>query len=248
MSQIKLFHEFEKSYLGKFIFINSQEINNLIKMLTSGEFMKTLVISTYIKSNGFLGYQNSNKEFNKRDLKQVLSTSKGIAVKTFLKSTLDNNILIEDDNKYSLNTQYFYKGSMKKLKSNGKNYIRLYTKSIQLLYKKYLISPKKLLPIFQLLPYCNKKYNILCKNPNEITYEHIEPLTMKNMNDILHRNPTDMCKLRKNILSTTYDNQFVIIKKDNCFLLNPLISYQSNNLQELQNLMQIFESNMIDKI
>lgn len=106
-------------------------------------------------------------------------------VKPFFKALMDNNILypiegVKDE--WALNPDIFLRGKLsedirKAITNEYKTVIRLYIKGIRNIFMRVQSRQIKLLAyLFYLIPYANKKYNILCSNPLETNLDDIKPL------------------------------------------------------------------------
>jgi hypothetical protein len=113
---------------------------------------------------------------------------------------------------------------------------------------------KKLSIVYKLLPYINWKYNILAKNINETEKERINPLSVKDILDILRYSNNNLTRFKKEFYSLTY-NQYQVFGtfqtkaeyKTSTIYLNPLVAYRGNDIEELRTLINMFEIQPIQK-
>lgn len=133
----------------------------------------------------------------------------------------------------------------------GESYYRCYCNSIKKLYKQTDISKHKNLGyIFQLLPYVNVEYNVLCKNPTEDDLDEIEFLTLNEFSDLVISDRSNLHRLLKiyNDLRFTVTDKnsgkhmerFVSIVNDGLdrgnakIFINPRIVYSGSDYERVQ--------------
>jgi hypothetical protein len=108
--------------------------------------------------------------------------------------------------------------------------------------------------IFDKKSIINWKYNILAKNINETEKERINPLSVKDILDILRYSNNNLTRFKKEFYSLTY-NQYQVFGtfqtkaeyKTSTIYLNPLVAYRGNDIEELRTLINMFEIQPIQK-
>lgn len=154
---------------------------------------RLMYLATFIDYDGYLLkpnspqlFTNQNKEYmDKHDMKNIMGLKPRTFTNFYNEVILDKKLFtISDDNKYKINDFYFSKGIIDKTKirnlAEHNSYItKLYIKGVRELYAKATpTSHKTLSYLFQIIPYVNRKYNIVCHNPLETDLKKVEPMTL----------------------------------------------------------------------
>ena len=162
---------------GNFVW-NIYSINQKsFPQLKPSNITRLMFLSTYITYDGYLMY-NKKTTMNKSNMFDILRLSDR-EFRAFYKDMVDNSILYEKDDKIYINAELFGKGKLNKkyitkFASQEKYITRLYIDGVRSLYEKSTPrSHKTLSYLFQVLPYVNRQYNIVCFNPLE---EHLEDI------------------------------------------------------------------------
>lgn len=170
------------SEYGNFIW-NIYEIKRqFFPQLKSSNITRLMFLSTYVNYDGYLLY-NKRTIMNKNNMFKLLNISKA-EFNRFYKSMFDNNILYIKDNKIYINKNMFGKGKLNnktiaKLSKEDKYITRLYIDGVRTLYNKSTPrSHKTLSYLFQILPYVNRQYNIVCFNPLEEDLNKIQNMSL----------------------------------------------------------------------
>lgn len=117
----------------------------------------------------------------KTDLPRILNLSER-AAKGFVSEVKDKFLLVRDGDLY-LSKEY-YRGEDKKYKKDSKQ--KLFIESTRQLY--YKLKPREhryFGYVIRIIPYINREFNILCKNPDETVFDRIEPLSIGEICDIV---------------------------------------------------------------
>ena len=134
--------------------------------------------------DGYGGYLTTGKKpVLRKQLPKILSVTETTAYR-FWKSLFKAGIATEDaEGKLSLNEEYFQIGSLERktvavLKEQEMYLSRAYVKSIRDLYEASQPGTRNCLGhLFQILPFVNREYNIVCYNPLETELEKIRPMS-----------------------------------------------------------------------
>ncbi len=146
----------------------------------------------------FAGYDNGLRKtqktiLRKADLPEVLNISKSLA-NNFIKETCPTYITVKDDGQLFINPSFFIKGKLPK----GGSFYRVYRKWIRKLYDETPKSRHKHLGyIFEVLPFVNIQFNIICHNPKETDLNLIEPMTLDELCEKIGYNKTNRHRLLK---------------------------------------------------
>lgn len=140
----------------------------------------------------YLNYNNEfmlteRKKMKKSDLKDVL----GLSLRTtynFWNDVKDTYISDYGEDGLKLVSPYIIRGHITK---SDELYKKFYLEGVRCVYEATAINKHRYLGyIFQLLPYINTEYNIICNNPNETDIEQIQPLLIDEICDILDYDKT----------------------------------------------------------
>lgn len=196
-----------------------QSINKHEEILSSSDLTRLIYMATFVDWKGRL-METEQTPMTKEKLKEKLRLSRN-KFADFYKKIIDLYILIEyidkEDNTviYYINSEYFFKGELDdpKVFDNNQRCTRLFTKEIQHLYESTTVKSHKTLSVlFRTIPYLNIKYNIVCKNPDELSAELIKPMTMRELADILGYSEKRIQELRKEFTNIkTTDNKYLIV-------------------------------------
>lgn len=153
------------------------------------------------------------------------------------------DILREREDGIVVNEKMFVKGSVSSKKisnfaNQNKHITRLYTLAIRDLYKKATVrSHKTLSYLFQVIPFVNRQYNIVCHNPLEEDLEKIEPMTLGEFCDIIGYSKRNAARLCNTLFASTFmvDGEpksaiscvanKSLDKKDFKMFINPMVYY-----------------------
>ena len=190
----------------------------------------------------YANYKNKLIENNKtrsipireNDLQYILKLGRAETYKT--KTVLLNNKLISINNDVvEINSKYCKKGEIMKNKNIEKT--RVFNNAIRELYENSLPREhKKLALLFQMLPYINLKWNIVCKDITEEIRENVEPYSIKELMLIL--NQTNVTRFKNDLLNLTVGGESVVLiqlaSNNNCITINPKIYYKGTQLDDLK--------------
>lgn len=216
-------------------------VNNFPDMQPS-HITRLMYIATYLSYDGRL-LTDWNAPMNKGHIERFLKLSK-TSFYEFWEDMVKRGIFTEKDDGIYLNKDIFFKGDLTdkqvyRLSVDNIMVTRLYVTGIRKLYERSTPrSHKTLSYIFQILPYVNKQYNIICKNPLEEDYDLIEPMTLGEFADVIGYNKKNVGRLANLLLEPTFDIQededvtairYVItksLKKESMMMfINPRVYY-----------------------
>lgn len=158
----------------KFTFIKSQHEYKDISPETVGRLMYLITYLTY--NSTYIG-KTQKTRIKKKDLANILQLPRSTFIR-FWKDVEDKYLFEDTDGYIQVNDVCFYRGAIPK-KKIGEEYQKLYIDSMRELYRITPTAKHRYLGyVFQMLPFINKEYNILCYNPAETALERIEPITV----------------------------------------------------------------------
>ena len=215
---------------GKFIWniynINQQNFSNI----SPSDITRLMFLSTYLNYDGCLMY-NQRTNMDKKNINLLLKLSKR-EFQYFYKNVVQNNLLIEQDNKLYINKDIFIKGNLSKSKitklvQQDKFITRLYVDGVRTLYNKSTPKFHKTLSyLFQIMPYVNRQYNIVCFNPLEDNLDDIQCMSLGEFCDVINYNKHNVRQLRRML----FDPKFEFNSKTTSAIR--LVSDDSNTLND----------------
>jgi len=247
--QFKIINEKYKEY-GSFVW-NVYNINEkTFPQLKPSSITRLMFLSTYLNYDGYLMY-NKKTVMNKKQLFEIIKLSER-EFHYFYKELIDNNILKTNDDKLFINQDLFGKGQLHKkiiaeFSSKEKYITRLYIDGIRELYDKSTPrSHKTLSYLFQILPYVNRQYNIVCFNPLEEDLSLIQGMSLGQFCETIGYSNHNSNKLFR----TLFEPQFIINgkvttamryvvdkgleKSTYSMYINPRVYYAGNKWQEVE--------------
>jgi hypothetical protein len=251
--KIQEFGEFKKiqsKYMGNFIFFLYESLDKLLEILSDADLCKYIMLSTYIKTNGYLMLDNNKTYIDKKAMQKILLVSRANFNK-FYNNILKNKLLIKEEDTYRIDLDVFWRGKEKDYKSITGNkledYTRIYIDATRELYKLNYRKTKKLAIAYKLIPYINWKYNVLCNNIRETSENKIDPLDINDVMDILGYSKNHIAKFKQDFYGIKFYD-YVLFKtlqdqpdyKTSIILVNPLFVYRNKIIKDIEYLFAIF--------
>ncbi|MBU5265728.1 hypothetical protein [Virgibacillus proomii] len=203
--------------------------------LSKSDLARLMFVGTYISwETNHLVYDNG-RPINKKNLGELLGMSRN-AYATFYRSLTKNGILSEAETGLIVDSSLFFRGDLSNAPEQTKNlqYTRMFRKTIRDLYNMFNgRSIKKLSVIYEILPYVNFNYNIICHNPSEVQQDKITPMTIKELAQKLGY--ADYRKLMRALRDIKIDDisvfGFFSVERDSRkkkVVVNPAVVYAGN--------------------
>ena len=247
--QAKIINEKYKDF-GNFIWsvynINQQMFPNI----NASDITRLMFLSTYVNYDGYLAFKNKTK-LDKDKMFELLNISER-EFRNFYNSMLENNILYIQDEKYYISNKLFGKGKLNmtaiaKFSEDEKFITRLYIDGVRDLYSKSTPrSHKTLSYLFQIIPYVNRQYNIICFNPLEEELDKIEGMSLGQFCETIGYSSHNSGQLFKYL----FEPQFMINGKETTAMryvvdkgldkstysmfINPRVYYAGNKWSEVE--------------
>lgn len=173
---------------------------------------------------------------------EILKISRAEAFNT-KKFLIDNEFLIIKEKQIYVNEKYCKRGKI--IKNKRVNKVRVFENSIKEIYEKSTAKEhKKLSLLFDLLPYLNLKWNMICKNTDEEILECVEAYTLKEMANLL--GAKNITRFKKSLLSLTVNEQPVVLIQEilnkTYITINPKIYYKGTTIDELKYVIGLFDN------
>lgn len=124
---------------------------------------------------------------------------------------IKNNIIIEKDNCLYLNRDFFVKGNLQGLQKDA-DHTRLFCNFIRDIYDACdnVQSITQISYLYKLIPFVNRRTNIVCYNPKEQDPEKVYPITLGEFCDMIGYSRKNARRLVSDLLSLKCNGQNLI--------------------------------------
>lgn len=185
--------------LGNYILLRVKMIPDDISAADLG---RMIYLSTYSNYHNRL-MCNEQRVMRRQDLSEIMNL-KERKTRDFFREMLDKKYITEQNGELYINDSILYRGEKKERRYNQK--MKLFIKTVRDLYK-HLDSRRHgyFGLIIQLIPYVNRRYNILCWNPEEQDVDQIDSLTITDICKIVNRDPKNYDDLLEAVTGLIFD-------------------------------------------
>lgn len=176
--------------LGSFLFADADHRYTDISPQTMA---RLIYVSTFLPYGERELKGNKGAPMTKRDIKRVTKLSEA----TFFRfwNEVNGKYLFEDNKSHIYVSDNFKRGKLPK-NANHTEYQKIYIQAVRSLYESCPTSKHKHLGrIFQMLPYINIEYNILCFMPQEADIENIIPMSINEFCTVIGVSPEKRARL-----------------------------------------------------
>lgn len=223
--------------------------------LTPQTAIRLVYLSTFLEYDG--AFLKSNGKYITREKMQELMVLKPTTFKSFLSEVVLNGYLIKENKMYKLNTKHFYRGELSLDYSDKKQrYVRVYIDNLRKLYLSVPQSKHVYLGyIFQLIPYINREWNVICYNPDETAEDTILPMSVGDFCELVGYKRSQASRFIKAYRDVKFEwngaNQSFLgyfysgdgSKADMMFFANPNIFFAGNDFNRVKILKIAFTNN-----
>lgn len=189
---------------GDFIWFLFNYCDVIFPDIGCSNITRLFYLATFIEYNGDrLTVDNGYTFMGKRQVKQKLNLPNK-AFTSFWNEMIEKNIIsINDENYVVVNTMLFRKGNIDK--RCNRDFTRIYCNCVRYIYENCtdVKDHSKLAYIFKIIPYVNRKTNIVCYNPEELDNKKIKPMTVGNFCDAIGYDKTNSSRLFKSLAKFT---------------------------------------------
>lgn len=244
LKNTSIFETMIRDNFGSFYF---SIYNRLLKIDLKPQYrIRFIYLCTFMNYDNKLEFGNGigdTKLMVERDLIEVLGLSQNEAIRT-KKALIEADLIsIEEDKTISINKRYAIKGKI--TKRDSRESVRIMENGLREIYAKAKPSEHKRLDIFiKVLPYVNYNHNVLCKNPSETDVDKVEPLTLKELCEIVGYDTTKSVRLKNDLLKVKVNEQLAMgvfeTKNGKQIYINPYVYYKGKNIESLLALMNMF--------
>lgn len=164
--------------LGRFFFVGCKERFDL----PPNDIVRLIYLHTYVERDGRRIMLTRDKQMKKADLEKVLFLSRQGAF--YFWNRVSPKYIAEDDSGglISKDVSAFVKGKIRH-SAKGDAFLKFYVKGVRKLFESVAKQePYKLKYVgylFDLLPFVNIQYNVLCSNPDEEELDDVQSITLK---------------------------------------------------------------------
>lgn len=205
------------------------------KKIEGATISRLMYLATYMAYEDNILYNKDKTPIKKSELGNVLKLKDDTARK-FINECVEKNLIIfREDGKISISNEYFKKGKFyKEDYINEKSIIRVYCKGICELYEncKDPSQHKSLSHLFLLIPYANRAYNIICKNPMEEKKSRIKFLDMDEICEIVGYSKKNKVRLKNEMKKLEINGRVAFRWLDDKYgsraFINPAVYYAGN--------------------
>lgn len=179
-------------------FVFQQSNTDLWKQISPENVARSVFLGTFTQYNSALLHLSERTPMRVNDLEDVLGVSKATR-KRFWSEVRDVIFTTDQENRVYVKNNLFVRGVLQA--PHSLEYERVYIEALRELYHKAGVTRHNRLGfVFQMLPYLNFEYNVLCRNPEETQYDRIEPLSVSDFCSIIHRD-----KSKASVLVSEYN-------------------------------------------
>lgn len=232
-----------KSYwdYGRFYWSLYDTAVTLFSQLKPATLTRLMVLGTYMNYENEL-VEDSGAPMTPQGVQSALGISDRMT-RYIMRELRGLDIITEKDGVYTFNDAFFMKGRISEADLNalfddGKSVKRVYADGVRALYcAASQASVKKLCPIFRIMPYVNKEYNIICFNPLEKNKTAIRPMSVGDIAEIIGTERSHANRVQKALLEPEFITSNGMTKavryvsgnqlgvENHCLFINPRIYY-----------------------
>lgn len=234
INQQNNFKEYIKTFYGSFYFYF---YSRTIKNIEPQYLTRFLYLCTYINYDNLLVIDKTTRHIPiyEEELQNILRLGKTETYKTKIALIKNDLITIQENGIIKINNKFCKKGDIVKNKKIDKT--RIFNNAIKELYEKALPKEhKKLALLFQMLPYVNLKWNVICKDTTEELKENIKCYTLKELMQELGQ--TNITRFKNDLLKLTVGGEPVVLiqlaNKNSSILINPKVYYKGTKLEDIK--------------
>ena len=205
------------------------------KKIEGATISRLMYLATYMAYEDNILYNKDKTPIKKSELGKILNLKEDTARK-FINECIEKElILFKEDGKISISNEYFKKGKFYKEDYTGdKSIIRVYCEGICKLYEncKDASQHKSLSYLFLLIPYANRSYNIICRNPMEEKKSRIKFLNMDEICDIVGYSRKNKIRLKNEMKELEINGRVAFRWLEDKYgsraFINPAVYYAGN--------------------
>ena len=192
-------NEKRQKFESDFTWIIFEYGKELFPNLKEKHLTRLIYLSTFCDYNGMLPPKKVLKD--KLDLSNKYWSE-------FMKEMKEREIIIEQDGQIYLSQKFFAKGSLETTHSHT----RLFNKFIRDIYEKCdnIKTLNQIAYLYRLIPFVNRRTNMVCSNPNEQDPERVHPITLGEFCDMVGYDKKNARRLAADLLELKCNGQNLI--------------------------------------
>lgn len=195
---------------GNFYFLIYNINSKLFPMLSNSTITRLIYLATYINyDTGKISYDNG-KTINEDNILELLRISRAQYFR-FKKEITESGIVSLKDGEFYLNTSIFKKGKLTFNYEGNLSAVKMYINSIREIYETADVeSHQSLYYFYNLIPYINREWNIVCTNPFETDKSKIDFITLGEFANIVGYDGNHIKRLKKLLWSMRFNGLKII--------------------------------------
>ena len=184
---------------GNFVWFLFQYGENIFPNVSAANLTRLMYAATFCNKDGSIMDISS--------LKKKMNLNKN-RWSEFWNEMMSNNILYESDSMVYINQEIFFNGKI----DTDKNYTRLFCEYVRLLYEgcSSANDHKQLSYIFKMIPFVNRRTNIVCKNQTDQNESNIIPMRIAEFCDVIGYNKTHARRLVRDLLKIRINGELAV--------------------------------------
>lgn len=188
--------KYRRNNKPKFCFVSAEEQINAIHPATMA---RLVYLATFLNYDGILK-ANLQRKMRRVDLESILQLKKSETYNFW--NEVNGEYMYEDENGWlHMCSDFSCRGKL----PYGGRYQQIFVSSVQELYRKTRPQQHRYLGyVFQMLPYINIEYNILCTNPTEENLDLISHITLDDFCSAIGYSKNQRARLMRVYASITF--------------------------------------------
>lgn len=188
-----------KNENGSFVWLLFKYGEDLFPNLSAANLTRLIYAATFCDESGLI--------MSKQALKNSMGLNRA-RWSEFWNEVEQNNILYEKNGNVYINQSMFHNGNI----STEQNYTRLFCEYIRGLYEQCdsTDTHKQLSYLFKIIPFVNRRTNIVCFNPTEQREEKIKFMRLGDFCDAIGYDRKNARRLAKDLLKIRINNELAI--------------------------------------
>lgn len=189
---------------GEFIWVLFDYCEEVFPDMSCPSMARLFYLATFIEYDGDrLTVDGGYTFMGKRQVKQRLNITDKAFTDFWNDMTYRKILAIDQEGHVVINTTLFRRGSIDK--RCKRDFTRIYCECVQYIYENCtnIRDHGKLAYIFKIIPYVNRKTNIVCYNPEELDNQKIIPMTTGDFCNSIGYNKANATRLFKDLAKFT---------------------------------------------
>lgn len=226
---------------GNFFWMFYNINQRIFPMLSNSTITRLIYLATYINYDTEKISYDNGKTINEDNILDLLRISRAQYFR-FKKEITESGIVSLKDGEFYLNTSIFKKGKLTFNYEGDETAVKMYINSIREIYETADVeSHQSLYYFYNLIPYINREWNIVCTNPFETDKSKIDFITLGEFADIINFDRKSIKRLKKLLWSMRFNEgrslmvNFIAHPDDDKWkiFVNPRIFCASSDIEKI---------------